>query len=106
MQAVRTFLKGYMARHADPWCQALHVVGVPLAPWGAIVLVIFGQFGAAAAALVTGYGLQWIGHRIEGNAMGDWAMFKAVVRWMFRLGRPPVDRTHLGRPRVDRTHAA
>jgi hypothetical protein len=88
MQKVRTFLRGYMSRHANPWCRALHVVGVPLAPWGAIVLLFFGKFGEAGAALVVGYGLQWLGHRIEGNKMGDWDMFKAVVAWSFRLGRP------------------
>jgi hypothetical protein len=88
MQKVRTFLSEYMSRHANPWCRALHVVGVPLAPWGAIGLLLFGKFGEAAAALVVGYGLQWLGHRIEGNKMGDWEMFKAVVAWSFRLGRP------------------
>lgn len=94
MHHIRTFLIGYMSRHANPWCRALHVLGVPLAPWGAIVLLVSGRFAAAVAALVVGYGLQWLGHHIEGNEMGDWAMLKAVVGWSLRLGRPQADHTH------------
>jgi hypothetical protein len=94
MQAIRAFLTVYMSRHANPWDRLLHLFGVPLAPWGAIVLLVFGQWTAAIAALVAGYGLQWIGHRIEGSHMGDWDMFTATVGWVFRLGRPRVDRTH------------
>ena len=92
---MQRFLRNYLSRHANPWCRALHVIGVPLAPWGAIVLLIVGQFALALAALVLGYGLQWLGHRIEGNEMGDWAMFKAVVVWSIRLGRPQADHSHV-----------
>src|SRR3954451_9117227 len=88
MHKVRNFLSVYMSRHTHPWCRALHVIGVPLAPWGAIALLCFGKLWEAAAALVIGYLLQWIGHRIEGSHMGDWDMFKAVVLWSFRLVRP------------------
>ena len=94
MHNIRTFVRGYMSRHANPWCRALHVIGVPLAPWGAIGLLVFGKFGEAIAALIVGYGVQWIGHRIEGNEMGDWAMFKAVVGWSLRMGRPHAGHTH------------
>jgi hypothetical protein len=61
----------YMARHTNGWNRALHVVGVPLAPILFVVFLVTGHFWLAAVAFVLGYGLQWIGHRIEGNGMGD-----------------------------------
>ena len=85
MHRIRAFLVTYMSRHTHPWCRALHVVGVPMAPWGGLVLLAMGHFAAGIASIVLGYFLQWIGHRIEGSEMGDWAMFVAVVKWLLRL---------------------
>ena len=65
------FVTSYMARHRNGWNRALHVVGVPLAPILLVVFLVTGHFWLAAAAFVLGYGLQWIGHRIEGNSMRD-----------------------------------
>ena len=65
------FVRSYMSRHRHPWNRALHVVGVTLAPVLFLVLLVNGRFGAAAAAFVLGYALQWAGHRIEGNSMRD-----------------------------------
>jgi hypothetical protein len=61
----------YMARHRNGWNRALHVVGVPLAPILFVVFLVTGHFWLAAGAFVLGYGLQWLGHRIEGNGMSD-----------------------------------
>lgn len=65
------FVRGYMARHRNPWNRGLHLVGVPLAPVFFFVLLATGRFRAAAAAFAAGYSLQWLGHRIEGNSMWD-----------------------------------
>ena len=83
------FVTSYMARHRNGWNRALHVVGVPLAPILLVVFLVTGHFWLAAAAFVLGYGLQWIGHRIEGNSMRD-SLEGAVVRILtapFRLVR-------------------
>jgi len=32
-----------------------------------------------AAAFVLGYVLQWIGHRVEGNDLGEWAAIKRLL---------------------------
>jgi Protein of unknown function (DUF962) len=85
MHRIRAFLVTYMSRHRHPWCRALHVVGVPMAPWGGLVLLAMGHFTAGIASIVLGYFLQWIGHRIEGSEMGDWAMFVGVVKWLLRM---------------------
>ena len=83
------FVTSYMARHRNGWNRALHVVGVPLAPILLFVFLVTGHFWLAAAAFVLGYGLQWIGHRIEGNSMRD-SLKGHVVRVLtapFRLVR-------------------
>src|SRR5258706_3724537 len=61
-------VRSYMSRHQNRWSQALHLVGVPLAPITFVVLLALGQFVWAGAAFVAGYSLQWLGHRIEGNS--------------------------------------
>lgn len=71
MLPLSTFVRDYMARHTHPWNRAVHLVGVPLAPILFLLFLVTGRFAAAAAAFVAGYGLQWIGHRIEGNSMWD-----------------------------------
>jgi hypothetical protein len=85
MQRIRAFWTVYMSRHQHPADRALHLVGVPLAPWGGIVLLLLGQWAAGIAAIVVGYFLQWIGHRIEHSHMGDWDMFIGVIKFLLRL---------------------
>ena len=83
------FVTSYMARHRNGWNRALHVVGVPLAPILLVAFLVTGHFWLAAASFVLGYGLQWIGHRIEGNSMRD-SLEGHVVRVLtapFRLVR-------------------
>jgi len=82
-------LDGYMARHRNGWNRALHLVGVPLAPILLVVFLVTGHFWLAAGGFVLGYGLQWLGHRIEGNSMRD-SLEGQVVRVLtapFRLVR-------------------
>ena len=65
------FVRDYMARHRNSWNRALHLVGIPLAPILVVFLLVSGDWLQAGAAFVIGYGLQWLGHRIEGNSMWD-----------------------------------
>ncbi len=87
LDVLRNYLGNYTAQHRHPWNRALHVAGVPLAPWGGLYLLVRGQLGAAAAALVAGYGLQWLGHRIEGNEMGDWKLVQQLAGRVTGTGR-------------------
>jgi hypothetical protein len=77
---VRMFFADYFSRHTDNWNRALHVIGVPLAPFLFLFLLVTGRFVLAAAAFVVGYLLQWIGHRIEGNEVGEVILLKLIVR--------------------------
>jgi hypothetical protein len=84
------YLRNYMSQHTHPANRALHVVGVPLAPWGGIYLLTRGQYGVAIVAFGAGYGLQWLGHHIEGNQMGDWKLVKALAEQVTGGRRAPV----------------
>lgn len=80
MKWIRWFVTDYISRHRNPWSRVLHVVGVPLAPVLFLYLIFRGEFLAAGAAFTAGYGLQWLGHRIEGNEVGEWTLLKAIWR--------------------------
>jgi hypothetical protein len=73
------FLRDYASRHRHPWNRALHVVGVPLAPIGFLYLLVRGELAAAGAAFVAGYTLQWLGHRIEGNELGELILLRNLA---------------------------
>jgi hypothetical protein len=75
---VGNYLRAYPSEHAHPLNRALHVLGVPLAPWGGLVLLARGHTRYGLLAIVTGYSLQYLGHRIQGNQMGDWLLVKKV----------------------------
>jgi Protein of unknown function (DUF962) len=77
---VRDFFVDYFSRHTNNWNRALHVVGVPLAPFLFLYLLATGQLYRAAAAFVAGYLLQWIGHTIEGNEVGEVILAKWIAR--------------------------
>ena len=79
---IANYLRNYMSNHRDPRNRALHLIGVPLAPWGAIILLVRGQFLLAIAAFFIGYGLQWFGHKAEGNPMGDLVLAKQLFGYV------------------------
>ena len=80
LRFVRAFFVDYFSRHTNNWNRALHVVGVPLAPFLFFYLLVTGQFLRAAVAFATGYLLQWIGHTIEGNEVGEVILIKRIAR--------------------------
>ncbi len=87
LRLVRDFFVDYFSRHTNNWNRALHVVGVPLAPFLFLYLLVTGQLFRAAAAFVAGYLLQWIGHTIEGNEVGEVILAKWIARKLARTVR-------------------
>jgi uncharacterized membrane protein YGL010W len=75
---VRRIIKNWLERHQHPLNFWIHMVGIPLAVAG-VVLFFFVPWYWAAALLVLGYVLQYIGHRVEGNDVGEWAAIKRLV---------------------------
>lgn len=84
------WIQNWLERHRHPASRLLHAVGIPLLIWG----LLLGGMQLARwrwdlwwrpATLIAGsYLLQWIGHLIEGNDMGEIILIKKL------LGRPYV----------------
>ena len=86
-------LRNWRERHQDPRNFAIHMLGIPLAVAGLIVLFFLPWYWGVAG-LALGYLLQWIGHRWEGNDVGEWAAIKRLfglptVAISPRFARPP-----------------
>ena len=75
---LRRALRNWLDRHQHPFNFAIHLVGIPLALAGA-VLFFFVDWPWALAAFIGGYVLQWIGHLVEGNDVGEWAAIKRLL---------------------------
>lgn len=84
------WLRNWLLRHQNPVSFWLHMVGIPMTI-AAFPLAIWqlsrdewSLWWRPAALFVGGYLLQWIGHLIEGNDMGEIILVKK------KLGRPYV----------------
>jgi hypothetical protein len=77
---LRRILRNWLQRHQDPANFWLHMLGIPLAVAGVVLLIVwFSEWYWGLGALVLGYVLQWIGHTIEGNDVGEWAGIKRLL---------------------------
>jgi hypothetical protein len=74
----------WLLRHQNRFNFAIHMIGIPLALLVAPALAVWLSWIAALAAFVGGYFLQWIGHQVEGNDVGELIPLKRM------LGRPVV----------------
>jgi phage terminase large subunit-like protein len=63
-------------RHRLPFNFWIHMIGIPMAMAGLVLLFFEPWWGLAA--IVVGYLLQYIGHRAEGNDLGEWAGIKRL----------------------------
>jgi hypothetical protein len=70
----------WLQRHRLPVNFWLHMLGIPLAVTGLVLLIVrWDVWYWGVAGLVLGYLLQWIGHCIEGNDVGEWAGIKRML---------------------------
>jgi uncharacterized membrane protein YGL010W len=86
---LRRRLQGWRLRHQLPFNFFIHMIGIPLAVAGVVILLAvwpaywLGLWALpwywGAGALILGYLLQWIGHRAEGNDVGEWAAIKRLL---------------------------
>ena len=63
-------LSNWLERHQHPFNFAIHLVGIPLAVVG-LPLLFFTDWYYGVGAIVLGYFLQWVGHQVEGNHVGE-----------------------------------
>jgi len=80
----------WLARHRHPVSFGLHAVGIPLLVFGLLLGAwqlwhgLWALWWRPVGLIAVSYLLQWIGHVVEGNDMGEVVLIK---RW---LGRPYV----------------
>jgi hypothetical protein len=67
-----------MQRHRHPFNFWIHMLGIPLAVAGVVLLFVTDWYWGVAA-LVLGYALQYLGHLVEGNDVGEWAAIKRLL---------------------------
>ena len=67
----------WLLRHQNSANYWIHWVGIPLAVAG-VPLLFLVEWYWGVGAIVGGYVLQWIGHRIEGNDVGEFIPLKRL----------------------------
>jgi len=70
--------RNWLLRHQNPFNFWIHMIGIPLAVAG-IPLLFLAPWYWGVGAIVVGYVLQWIGHRVEGNDVGELIPIKRVL---------------------------
>jgi 2-hydroxy-palmitic acid dioxygenase Mpo1-like len=78
LRFLRKRLDSWLVRHQHPFNFAIHLIGIPVAVAG-IPLLFLAPWYWGVGALVFGYFLQWLGHRVEGNDVGEWAGIKRLL---------------------------
>ena len=74
---LRKILRNWLLRHQHPFNFWIHLIGIPMAVTG-VVLLFFQEWYWGIGAFVLGYLLQYLGHRVEGNDVGEWAAIKRL----------------------------
>ncbi|MBP6747248.1 DUF962 domain-containing protein [bacterium] len=89
-KAISRFTVDYMRRHRHPVNAALHIVGVPAAFYGFWLILksflgsrsqsstLTSNLGLGLVCVFFGYLLQYLGHRSQGNEVGEIILIKKV----------------------------
>lgn len=85
LKAIAAFLVDYCQRHAHPVNAILHIIGVPAAFYG-FYLLFTGAFALAMLFIFFGYLLQYLGHRAQGNEVGEVTLIKLLWRRLVKKG--------------------
>jgi hypothetical protein len=75
---LRKGLRNWRERHQHPFNFAIHLLAIPLAVSG-LFLLFFLPWYWGVGALALGYLLQYAGHAVEGNDVGEWAAIKRML---------------------------
>ncbi len=72
------FLIDYGQRHKHPLNAVLHLVGVPAVFYG-LYLLCTKSYLAGSALITGGYYLQYLGHKAQGNEVGEVTLIKKIA---------------------------
>ena len=70
--------RNWLLRHQNGFNFAVHMVGIPLA-FAGVPLLFLADWYWGVAAIIGGYFLQWVGHRVEGNDVGELIPVKRML---------------------------
>lgn len=78
---LRKALYNWLERHQHPFNRGIHFLGIPLACAGVVLFfwLPWDEWYWGVLAFLGGYVLQWIGHIVEGNDLGEWAAVKRLL---------------------------
>lgn len=78
---LRRALRNWRQRHQHPFNFGIHLLGIPLAVIGVVVFFSYSweDWYWGVGLFVLGYVLQWLGHLVEGNDLGEWAGIKRLL---------------------------
>jgi hypothetical protein len=94
----------WLMRHRHPFNLAIHVIGIPMAVSGVVlVIALWERWYWGVGALVLGYVLQYIGHQVEGNDVGEWAGIKKLLGLPYVGISPRWEAEELGPPQSSRS---
>lgn len=79
LSGIVAFVVDYCQRHAHPLNAVLHVFGVPMVFYG-IYLWCVGNAPVGWALFIGGYLLQYLGHKAQGNEVGEVTLIKKIYR--------------------------
>ena len=70
--------RNWLDRHQNRFNFGIHMVGIPLA-FAGLPLLALAPWYWGAGAVAGGYFLQWVGHRAEGNDVGEFIPVKKLL---------------------------
>ena len=81
---LRRALANWLERHQHPFNRGIHCLGIPMTMVGIGLLIAYWpDWTWGVGAFIGGYVLQWIGHLVEGNDVGEWAGIKRFLGWPY-----------------------
>jgi hypothetical protein len=94
-QSPSPLVNNWIERHRDPRSFVLHLLGIPCTILGVLLMPIyvllmsFTLFGVALVLFLGGFGLQFLGHALDGSEPGE---IKALRLWLARRREARVKR--------------
>ncbi|MCE9560633.1 MAG: DUF962 domain-containing protein [Planctomycetes bacterium] len=70
--------RNWLTRHQNTFNFWIHMLGIPLA-FAGIPLLFIADWEWGVGVIIAGYLLQWIGHRVEGNDVGELIPLKRLL---------------------------
>lgn len=92
------WLENWLARHQHPISFWLHMLGIPATIAGVVIAIVnaiendWDRLWIAGWLFVGGYAVQWLGHLIEGNDMGEVIVVKRLLNRPYVAVSPRYER--------------